>query len=203
VNNNHQLAEAHLVIASIERSRGALGLAEAAAHDALAAAHSVFARDRVVDALELLARIATEQGQAEHAARLMGATEAARAASGYRRDLTGRGAGLTALQSAMGAAFDAAVREGRSMALEDAAAYARRGRGERNRPSTGWASLSPSEAEVVELIREGTSNAEIAARLYISPRTVQSHLTRIYAKLGVKGRTALAVLPRDNDRQND
>jgi DNA-binding CsgD family transcriptional regulator len=92
-------------------------------------------------------------------------------------------------------AYEAAVREGRSLTLDEAVAYARRGRGERKRPPTGWASLTPMEAEVVELVRHGKTNAEIGARLFVSPRTVQAHLTRIYTKLGVNGRTALAALP--------
>jgi DNA-binding CsgD family transcriptional regulator len=56
------------------------------------------------------------------------------------------------------------------------------------------------EAEVVELVRQGNTNPEIGARLFVSPRTVQTHLTRIYKKLGVNGRTALASLPAREDR---
>jgi DNA-binding CsgD family transcriptional regulator len=192
----HQLAVALLLIAAVERAQGDVGRAEAAAHDALASAHGIRTHNRTVDALEALAWIAADLGSLDEAARLVGATLAARDASGYGRNLTTRDAGAAALRAAMGEeAFAAAVLEGRSLTLDDAVAYAQRGRGERKRPSTGWASLTPMEAEVVELVRQGKTNAEIGARLFVSPRTVQAHLTRIYAKLGVNGRTALAALP--------
>jgi DNA-binding CsgD family transcriptional regulator len=49
--------------------------------------------------------------------------------------------------------------------------------------------LSARELEVLRLVAEGLSDAEIAARLYLSRRTVNSHLTSIYGKLGVASRT--------------
>jgi DNA-binding CsgD family transcriptional regulator len=52
--------------------------------------------------------------------------------------------------------------------------------------------LSPRELEVAEMVADGLSNAEIAARLHISPRTVGTHLTNIYERLQVSSRTALA-----------
>jgi DNA-binding NarL/FixJ family response regulator len=45
---------------------------------------------------------------------------------------------------------------------------------------------------VVRLAREGLGNKEIAARLFVSPRTVQAHLSHVYAKLGVSSRVQLA-----------
>ena len=74
----------------------------------------------------------------------------------------------------------------------EAIAYAQRGRGERKRPSSGWASLTPAELDVVRLVSEGLGNKDIAARLFVSPRTVQSHLTRVYTKLGLTSRVQLA-----------
>ena len=53
--------------------------------------------------------------------------------------------------------------------------------------------LSPREAEVLELVAEGLSNAGIAERLWISPGTVKKHLDNIYARLGVRGRAAAAA----------
>ena len=90
------------------------------------------------------------------------------------------------------ARFDAAWAEGAGLSREEAIAYAQRGRGERKRPSTGWASLTPTELDVVRLVQEGLGNRDIAARLFMSHRTVQTHLTHVYAKLGISSRVALA-----------
>lgn len=56
--------------------------------------------------------------------------------------------------------------------------------------------LTPQEEAVTSLVAQGLSNREVAAELYISPKTVQYHLTRIYAKLGVRSRAELAALRR-------
>ena len=61
------------------------------------------------------------------------------------------------------------------------------------RPKTGWESLTPSEERVVRLVAEGMSNAEIAERLCVSTRTVESHLYRVYPKLGLDSRLKLSV----------
>ena len=88
--------------------------------------------------------------------------------------------------------FDAAWAEGAALSADEAIAYAQRGRGERKRPASGWASLTPAERDVVRLVSEGLGNSDIATRLFVSPRTVQSHLTHVYAKLGLTSRVQLA-----------
>jgi len=57
--------------------------------------------------------------------------------------------------------------------------------------SKGATLLSSREREIVQLIAEDLTNAEIAERLIISPRTVTTHLDRIYTRLGINSRTAL------------
>ena len=70
----------------------------------------------------------------------------------------------------------------------------RRGRrGTRGRPQTGWASLTPAEHAVAGLVAEGLSNPQIGERLYISRRTVQTHLGHMFAKLDIATRAQLAV----------
>ena len=66
----------------------------------------------------------------------------------------------------------------------------------RSRPRSrggGWDSLTTAEQEVVALTTEGLTNREIAARLFISPRTVETHLTHVFAKLNLSGRPALRI----------
>lgn len=66
-------------------------------------------------------------------------------------------------------------------------------RGTRRRPSTGWDSLTPTEAKVVALVARGMSNPQVATRLFLSRRTVESHVSHVLAKLSLRSRTELAV----------
>ncbi len=100
---------------------------------------------------------------------------------------------VTAARNALGDNdFDDAWAEGAALSTEEAIAYAQRGRGERKRPSTGWGSLTPTELDVVRLVAEGIPNKDIATRLFVSPRTVQTHLRHVYNKVGLTSRVQLA-----------
>ena len=55
-------------------------------------------------------------------------------------------------------------------------------------------SLTKREREVLSLLANGEATNELARMLEVRPRTVQKHLQRIYAKLGVNGRTAAALM---------
>ena len=100
---------------------------------------------------------------------------------------------MAAVRDALGEKdFDSAWAEGAALSTEEAIAYAQRGRGQRKRPATGWASLTPAERDVVQLVSEGLGNKDIATRLFVSPRTVQAHLTHVYTKLGLTSRVQLA-----------
>ena len=82
------------------------------------------------------------------------------------------------------AALDPAVQNHVVAALSDDA----------RRPSVSTASalpddLTPREAEVLALIAEGLTNAEIAERLFVSPTTIKSHINHLFAKAGLRDRT--------------
>jgi DNA-binding CsgD family transcriptional regulator len=63
-----------------------------------------------------------------------------------------------------------------------------------SRPPTGWGSLTTSELTVAQLVGQGLSNRDAAARLFVSPHTVSSHLRHVFTKLGVNSRVELARL---------
>ncbi|WP_433197780.1 helix-turn-helix transcriptional regulator [Nocardia sp. CA-107356] len=140
------------------------------------------------DSLAALAAVALRRASFETAGLLSGAAERARADAGsvVRVDIPDEPALLEHIE------------RGRTMSLRDAIDYITRARGRRNRPDSGWESLTPTERSVVELAVSGLTNPEIAARLFISRGTVKTHLAHVYAKLGIGNRTELARLaPND------
>ncbi|WP_231983683.1 LuxR C-terminal-related transcriptional regulator [Mycobacterium sp. E2733] len=184
--------------AYVALAQGEPGQAERDAHEALAVAARVQGYLRVPDVLECLARLAADVGNNAHAARLLGAAHGMRQRTGE----VGRPMYEPGYQATLAKCrekfsdndFDTAWAEGAALPTEEAIAYAQRGRGERKRPASGWGSLTPMEQDVVRLVRKGLGNKEIGARLFISPRTVQTHLTHVYAKLGITSRVQLVQL---------
>jgi DNA-binding CsgD family transcriptional regulator len=94
---------------------------------------------------------------------------------------------------AQGAALDEERATARLRALGVRRARPRRA----PRPTHGAGSLTATERRVLELVGEGLPNAAIAQQMFISRRTVETHVGRLYQKLGVTGRVALA---READR---
>jgi predicted ATPase/class 3 adenylate cyclase/DNA-binding CsgD family transcriptional regulator len=182
--------------ARIAIGQGQPDQAERDAHDALALGANLKAHLLIPDILECLAVLAAKAESHQEAARLFGAADAIR-----RRIESVRfkiydaecEASIAGLRDALGDnEFEAAWAEGAALSTEEAIAYAQRGRGERKRPGSGWASLTPTELDVARLVSEGLANKDVAARLFISPRTVETHLTHIYDKLGITSRLQLA-----------
>jgi predicted ATPase/class 3 adenylate cyclase/DNA-binding CsgD family transcriptional regulator len=191
----------HLASALVCRARVAIAQgdpeqADSDAHDALAVAEGVQAFEPVPGILECLAGIATAWGSHREAARLFGAADAMRDRMGsvrFKIDDASCDAWATKARDGLGESdFDSAWAEGAALSTAEAIAYARRGRGERKRPSSGWRSLTPTELDVVRLVSEGLGNKDIATRLFVSHRTVQTHLTHVYTKLGMTSRVQLA-----------
>jgi DNA-binding CsgD family transcriptional regulator len=182
--------------ARVEIACGASRSAEADLHEALVSAARTEAFSAVPEAFEGLAQLASAADSHHEAARLLGAADALRKRMAAVR-LVVFDAEFDALLSAVRHAlgddeFEAGWAEGSALSTGEAIAYAQRGRGERKRPSSGWASLTPTELDVVRLVAEGIPNKEIAVRLFVSPRTVQSHLRHVYNKLALTSRVQLA-----------
>jgi DNA-binding CsgD family transcriptional regulator len=191
----------HLAAALTTRARVAIAqrdpeLAERDARAGLACAAEVRAHLAVPDILECLAGAAVGVGSQREAARLFGSAEAIRNRTGLVRFKiydAGYESWVAAVRNALERdELDRAWREGATLSTEEAIAYALRGHTGRKRPTNGWTSLTPTERDVVRLVAEGLTNSDVAARLFVSPRTVQTHLTHIYAKLGVTSRVQLA-----------
>jgi DNA-binding CsgD family transcriptional regulator len=66
------------------------------------------------------------------------------------------------------------------------------GENARRRTSETRDDLTAQERQIAQLARDGLSNAEIGARLFLSPRTVEWHLHHVFAKLGIRSRRQLA-----------
>ena len=64
--------------------------------------------------------------------------------------------------------------------------------GTRRRPATGWDALTSTELTVARLVGTGRSNPDIAAELFLSRRTVETHVSHILAKLGARSRIEIA-----------
>ena len=148
-------------------------------------------------ALETIADLTVARGEPERSLRLLAASQRFHTDSGivrfpWQADRFDRAcsAARAALDDTGAAAcWDA----GDELSLADAIAYARRGRGERQRPQIGWASLTPMERDIVRQVAKGHTNAEIGERLFISVNTVKKHLSHVYAKVGLDRRADLAA----------
>jgi DNA-binding CsgD family transcriptional regulator len=167
------------------------------AHAALRVGADHELRASVVRSLESLAQLGAAARATADEVRILAGCETARASMGVRRPPHRQASFDRANHTLLGALgtedFDAAWSEGACLTLEDASAYASRARGARGRPATGWHSLTPTEHEVVGLVVEGLTNPQIADKLFMSRNTVKTHLTHIFAKLGLANRTELAI----------
>jgi DNA-binding CsgD family transcriptional regulator/tetratricopeptide (TPR) repeat protein len=156
---------------------------------------------RIAACLNGLGIVAALAGQAERAARLCGAAEALREAIGapvprhrgqYERAIA------ISRESLGESVFAATWAAGRELSLIDAFSEARsipRGAATVAGPATiaEQHGITLRELEVLRLLCEGLTNREIAARLFISPRTAQTHVQHLYAKLGVASRAEAAI----------
>jgi predicted ATPase/DNA-binding CsgD family transcriptional regulator len=190
-------------LVELERSCVALGRddveeADGRAHSALAVFVRLGRRPDIVAAIEQLGCVAASLDSGAEALRCFGAAEAARAEIGLAApapvsDTIGRR--RSALVESLGAdVVDEYWAEGVALGLDRAVEYVSRARGERKRPSAGWASLTPTERRVAELVAEGLTNPQIAEQMFIARGTAKVHVSHIFAKLGLSNRAELAAL---------
>ena len=144
-------------------------------HRALAAHEALGLERGAADCLDELALIAASGGDGARAARLAAAAGQARTRLACA-PLPTRGSRLAAARERFiaaggGAVWEAGAREGETMALGDAIAYARRSRGPRDRPATGLSSLTPTELAAARLAATGFPTPR-------SPRSCSSHAVR-------------------------
>src|SRR6185437_10944018 len=196
--NRRARAVGHLGLARALLLEGDDERAESVTHDALKVFMDNGWRPGVTDALDVMAEIAVSTGKYERAVRLIAAARKERITLGLVafptfRERTERN--LAMAGAALGDdSLERALQDGARLSLQEAVAYAQRGRGEHATATHGWSSLSPVERQVVDLASQGLSNPDIARELFISRNTVKVYLSRAYAKLGVANRTELARL---------
>jgi DNA-binding CsgD family transcriptional regulator len=144
------------------------------------AAHRPSARDRLESAVEGFRRLEMP-------------LESARARLALARALQEAGEDQLAIREARVAA-GSLERLGANREADDASALVRELGGPARTGAKGIGTLSKREIEVLRLLGEGLSNAEIAARLYISTKTAGNHVSNVLSKLGLRNRSEAAAL---------
>ncbi|MGW1022918.1 LuxR C-terminal-related transcriptional regulator [Streptomyces sp. NPDC002577] len=198
------LARTEQAVGDCARALGDAARAWSAYHQALGLRVQAGLSVAAVESLEALASLALEQDRTDYGVRLLAAASGLRDALGSRRTGPNRGRCDADRAQAMAALpterFAELWAEGRRLSLREAAAYAGRLRGPRRR-GVGWVSLTPAERQVADLAATGLTNREIGDRLFSSPRTVQAHLSHVFAKLGISSRKMLAEQTAARNRQ--
>jgi predicted ATPase/DNA-binding CsgD family transcriptional regulator len=190
-------------LGTLAAQQGRLDDARPLLREALSRYEALGDRSGVVDALEGFAEIAHAEGRPEIEGMLFSVAQNIREEIGEPVPASMRerhDAGLERVRRSLGRRFDRIWAEGQVTSPQDAIAMALTlgdGASARLAPVDQAApaahGLSPREIEVVRLIAEGRSSKEIAETLFISVRTVGTHITNIFGKLGVSSRSALTA----------
>lgn len=148
--------------------------------------------------LEALGSLAAGRGEFSVSARLLGGAEALRDRHGCVRPASQAEEHAATVESTRRAleedVFDAEWTAGAALSTHAMVTYATSHRGQKlPRPVAGLEALTSAQRQVADLVVAGRTNADIAADLGIAPTTVKAHLRTVYAKVGVKSRTALAA----------
>ena len=200
------------ILGRLALQQGDVGRATHCYHESLVLREASGEKGGVATALEGLARVAAVRGQSKSAAQLFGAAEILRKTMGTPLPPTERAShehALAAVRADLGeTAFAHAWAEGRAMELSQAMAAALKVREQftpPQAPPTALASqdlsqsgpsrtnlfgLTARETQVLQLVSLGLTDAQIAEKLVISPRTAEAHVRSFLGKLGVSSRTA-------------
>ena len=180
--------------------RGDRDRAEALAREAAVCKHAVDDRNGLTMALETLAWMAADQGRHERAALLLGSAQRVRDSNSLtliELDRQQHERSVSIIIRGIGQkAFDAAFARGRAMTIDEGVAFAvehhapsRPAPSVKAAPDTG---LTRRQLEIARLVAGDLTNRQIAARLFLSERTVETHVTNILNKLGLNSRVQLA-----------
>jgi predicted ATPase/class 3 adenylate cyclase/DNA-binding CsgD family transcriptional regulator len=207
INDVWGIGLAHCKLGWIALCRGDQEAARARFAESLPHVQKVGYREGIADVLTGLATVAGAQGAWAQMARLLGAAGVILEAIGETLNTLDRDDYERAIANARtqlsAAAFMTAWEQGRNLPLDQTIAEAlellRESGLERSvaqpavsptAPATYPAGLTEREIEILRLVAQGLTDALVAERLVISPRTVQGHLRSIYGKLDVTSRTA-------------
>jgi len=192
-------AWATTILAAIERERGNLVRAADLFRDCVGMALGHRDNKGVAAALDGLAVVATAAGQPVTAARLFGvAAGLAESVGALLEPSATKHRAVANVRETLGAdRFAAETTAGRAVSLSEALAESESVGAEPAVPDATTAEtgpLSPREMDVLTLLVAGRSAPEIAAALFISPRTVTTHVSNILGKLGVETRAAAVAV---------
>ncbi len=192
------IAQNRFDLGLVARDLGELDVADAYVRDGLRVAIAIGGLRYLVMAFESLGTVRAAAGDAANAARLLGMMQRARDLAGMVEDVPAdRAARLAAIGRARRAlgetGYEAAWGAGYALDPEAAATAVLAGTWEPAAVPSPAISLTAREREILPLLAAGLSDRAIAESLFIGERTVESHVGRIYAKLGVPNRAAATV----------